>query len=146
MKTAKISGLAGGLGDLAMAGWTAMVPGQGIRSYALLAHSGTQETYAVVPHIATALGLDPTPGSVTSRLRQATRFRLSENGWATLCMPGGERIEYRAFEAWQAACQREKYACLYVSYMYFPAGVSVEQHVEDMVRSDQYAMGLVPAC
>ncbi|MER7577458.1 hypothetical protein [Streptomyces sp. NPDC126514] len=144
METVKISGLVSGLGDLAMAGWTAMVPGQGTRSYSLLAHCGTQQTGTVMPSVAAALGLDPIPGSVTSRLRQNTRFRLSEGGWATLCMPCGERIEYRAFDAWQAACRREKYACLYVSYRRFPSGVSVEQHLKYIVQSDQYALGLIP--
>lgn len=145
MDIAKITSLVGGFGDLAMAGWTAMVPGQGVRSYALLAHCGPQESGSVMPLVATALGLDPAPGSLTRRLRTETRFRLSEGCWVTLCTPGGECMEYLASDQWRAACRRDGYACLYVSYLDFRAGVSVEVHLQDMVRSGQFALGLVPA-
>ncbi|MFK0229906.1 hypothetical protein ACIQUL_29540 [Streptomyces sp. NPDC090303] len=146
METTRIGELLSGVGDLAMACWTAMVPGDGLRSYALLAHCGTQETNAVMPSVAAVIGLDPTPGSVTSPLRRSTLFRMSENGWTTLCTPGGERIAYRAFDAWTTACGAGRCVGLYVSYLRLPEGVSVERHLKEMVRSDQYARGLVPVC
>lgn len=142
MGIVKITDLVSGFGDLAMAGWTAMVPGQGVRAYALLAHCGPQESDSIMPRVATALGLDPAPGSLTRRLWRETHFCLSDDGWAVLAMPGGECMEYPASEQWQAACRREGHACLYVSYLDFRAGVSVERHLQDMVQSGRFALGL----
>ncbi|MWA07752.1 hypothetical protein [Streptomyces sp. BA2] len=143
MDTVKITSLVSGFGDIAMAGWTAMVPGQGVRSYALLAHCGPRESGSIMPRVATALGLDPTPGSLTRRLRGKTHFRLSEDGWVTLSMPGGECMEYLASEQWRAACRRERYACLYISYLGFRSDASVEGHLQDMVQSGRFTLGLV---
>ncbi|MFD9636906.1 hypothetical protein [Streptomyces violascens] len=143
MDIVKISSLVGAFEDLLMAAWTAVVPGQGTRAYVLLSLCGQQESGSVMPRVATALGLDPTPGSLTRRLRRATHLRLSEGGWVTLSMPGDECMEYLASEQWRVACQREGYACLYVSYLNFRGGISVEEHLQNMLQSGRFALGLV---
>ncbi|WP_331730510.1 hypothetical protein OHV05_36665 (plasmid) [Kitasatospora sp. NBC_00070] len=143
MTAMTVSCLAGSFGQLVMAGWTARVPGAGVLACALLAGCGPRPS-ALMPSVAAVLGMDPTPGALTRRLRGSTSLALAGDGWAHLSMPGGEHVEYPAFDEWQATLLRERHAYLHVSYLRLPAHVAVEDHLREMTRAGQFATGVVP--
>lgn len=133
--------IAGELGELIMSGWWGDAPDGGDAAFLLL---GTPDKRAsrTMPLMAGILGLDPTPGAFTESPSSDIHVTISDDGWATLHTPGGERFSRPVDPQWVAPARARGWVAVAVSFLPMLSNEDGGAHIER--AADHAVIGLVP--
>lgn len=135
------SDLGGELGDLILSGWWGDAPDGGDAAFLLLA-TPDERAAITMPLVASTLGLDPDPDVFTEAPQSDVHVTISDDGWATLHTPGGERFSRPVGADWIAPARARGWVALAVSYLPMGGNEDAGQHAER--AAGNAAIGLVP--
>jgi hypothetical protein len=133
--------IAGELGELILSGWWGEAPDGGDAAFLLL---GTSDDRApkTMPPVASALGLDPTPGAFTPSPASDVHVTISGDGWVTLHAPDGQQFSVPADGAWIGQALARGWVALAVSFLPMASSENAGQHAER--AAENAVIGLVP--
>ena len=141
--------LSGLFGQLVMSGWVGTDPrdGQDI-AFVYLGTPADGATGApaaeVMPAVASALGLNPQPGTMTEKLTADTHVTFTPDGWIDLRFPNGEGVQHPGGQEWRAVAEQRAEVVLALTYLPLVSEVGVEEHCDRSVDAGRFSLGLVP--
>lgn len=141
--------LTGLFGQLIMTGWIGEDPRDGSDiAFVYLgtpADGATGATAAeVMSAAASALGLNPQPGTMTEDPTASTHLGFAADGWARLAFPNGESVQHPGSPQWRAVAEKRGQAVLALTYLPLLAGEGTEAHCDRTLAAGQFSLGLIP--
>jgi hypothetical protein len=141
--------LTGFFGQIIMVGWIGVDPRDGTDiNFVYLGTPADGATGATAPEVmaaaASALGLDPRPGTMTEHPTGGTHLTFTADGWAKLVFPNGENVQHPGGDEWRQVAQKRGTAVLALTYLPFLAGEDALAHSERTTDSGQFSLGLIP--
>lgn len=142
--------IAGLFGQLIMSGWVGQDPRDGRDiAFVYLGTPGDGASGAaageVMPAVASALGLDPTPGTMTEKPTADTHVKFTRDGWIDLRIPGGEGLPHPGSPEWRRVARRRRQVVLALTYLPLLSAEGVEAHCDRSVDAGAFSLGLIPA-
>lgn len=133
--------ISGELGELILSGWWGDAPDGGDAAFLLL---GTSDKRArqTMPLVATALGLDPTPGAFVESPSSDVHVTISEDGWATLHAPEGQQFTVPVDADWIVPARARGWVALAVSFLSMASNENAGEHAER--AAENAVIGIVP--
>jgi hypothetical protein len=141
--------LAGQYGQLIMSGWIGEDPRDGSDiSFVYLGTPGDGATGApaaeVMAAAASALGLNPRPGTMTEHPTGGTHLTFTADGWAKLIFPNGENVQHPGSDEWRQIAQKRGTVVLALTYLPLPAGEDGLEHSTRTMNAGEFSLGLIP--
>ncbi|MFC1418605.1 DUF5949 family protein [Streptacidiphilus cavernicola] len=141
--------LTGLFGQLIMTGWIGEDPRDGTDiAFIYLGTpadgaTGTPAAEAMAA-AASALGLNPQPGSMTENPAASTHLTFTDDGWAQLSFPSGENVQHPGSLEWRTVAQHRGTAVLVLTYLPLLPGEDTTAHCDQALAAGQFTLGLIP--
>lgn len=139
--------LAGAFGGLIATGWIGQGPDGADLAYLYLTSPGDGVSRTPLAQamatVATALGLNPAPGSLTEHPTAGVRVEIEER-FAQLLVGGQRPVQYPVSTDWITAATTAGRIALVLSYLPMPSGTDPASHYDRSMDTGRFTVGLIP--